>query len=230
VAAVATAARAAVQRHRARRGRRAVQRQQGVERGVADRRHRHPHEEAVEEGLQRLVGRQLVAGRHHADERRALAAAAVVELALVQQRQQRVEDRRVGLEHLVEEGDAGGRQEAFGQAFVAVGFQRLQRQGAEQFLGRGETRQQALEVRRAVEGPVQPARQFALRGAGRADQQHVLAGQRGQQRQPHRGLAFEQAAFELRDPRAQVVWGGQRHRRNLVRCTVAREACVIMSA
>jgi hypothetical protein len=71
-----------------------------------------------------------------ADQRRAQAAGAVVELAFVQQRQQRIEDGRVGLEHLVEEGDARGGQVAVDQALVAVVFQRLQRQRAEQLLGR----------------------------------------------------------------------------------------------
>ena len=173
------------------------------------------------EGHQRLFGRHLVAGADHADQRRAHARAAVVELALVEQREQRVEDRRVGLEHLVEEGDAGGGQVAVDQALVAVVLQRLQRQRAEQLLGRGEAREQPLEVARAAEGAVQPPRQFALGGARRADQQHVFAGQRGQQGQPHRGVAFEQAFFELGDQRTQprAVGQGVVHARILARFT-----------
>jgi hypothetical protein len=63
------------------------------------------------------------------------------------------------------------------QAFVAVVLQRLQRQRAEQFLGCRKARQQALEVARAFKAAVQAARQLALGGAGRADQQHMLARQ-----------------------------------------------------
>ena len=153
------------------------------------------------EGEQRFVARTLVAGADDADQRRAQAGAAVVEFALVEQGQQRIEDRRVGLEHLVEKGDAGGGQVAVDQALVAVVLKGFERQRTEQLLGGRKARQQAFEIARAVEDPVQPARQLALGGAGRADQQHMLAGQRGQQQQPGGGLAFEQAMFE----RAQML-------------------------
>jgi hypothetical protein len=43
---------------------------------------------------------------------------------------------------------------------------------------------------------VQAARQFALGGARRADQQAVFAGQRRQQAQAHALAALDQAAFE----------------------------------
>jgi hypothetical protein len=48
----------------------------------------------------------------------------VVEFALVEQREQGVEDGAVGLEHLVDEGDRGIGQEAVGVTLVAVFFQR----------------------------------------------------------------------------------------------------------
>ena len=167
---------------RRRGGRSAGQRQQGSEGRVADACHRHTDQEAVVERYQRFVARHLVAGADDADQRHRQAHAAVVELAFVEQRQQRVQDRRVGLEHLVEEGDARGGQVAVGQALVAVVLERLQRQRPEQFFGRRKARQQALEVARVDEGPVQAPRQFALGAARRPDQQHVLAGQCGQQR------------------------------------------------
>ena len=173
-----------------------IELQQRGEAGVADEPDGHAQQEAVVEGQQRLVGRRLVAGADGAHQRRADAARPVVELAFVEQRQQRVEDRRVGLEHLVQKGDAGRRQVAVDEPFVAVVLQRLQRQRAEQLLGRREARQQPLEIARAVEGTVQAPRQFALGGARRADQQHVFAGQRRQQQQAHRGAAFEQAVLE----------------------------------
>jgi hypothetical protein len=134
-----------------------IQPQQRLEAGVAHRRDGHTHQEAVVEGQQRVVVRRFVAGADGADQRRAQAARAVVELAFVEQRQQRVEDRRVGLEHLVEEGDARGGQVAVDQALVAVVLERLQRQRPEQFFRRGEARQQPLEVARAVERAVQSA-------------------------------------------------------------------------
>jgi hypothetical protein len=81
--------------------------------------------------------------------------AAVVELALVEQRQQGVEDGRVGLEHLVQESHLRRGQEAVGETFVAVVLQRPERQRAEQLLRHGKARQQPLEIARAGKHAVQ---------------------------------------------------------------------------
>ncbi len=168
------------------------QRQQFREASGTDRLHVAAQQEAVMEGRNRLVLGHLVAGGEHGHQRRAQAPAAVVKLAFVQQRQQRVQDRTVGLEHLVDERDRGLGQEAGGLALVAVLFERDDRQRPEQFLGHREARQQTLEVARIAQRMPQPAREFALGGAGRPEQQQVLAGERRQQRQPDLGVALDQ--------------------------------------
>ena len=186
-----------------------TQGQQWRKRGIADRRDRHTHQEAVVKRHQRFVLRHFIGGAYHADQRCAGACRAVVELALVQQRQQRIQDRRVGLEHLVQKRDAGGGQVAVGEPLVAVVFERFQRQRAEQFFGRRKARQQPFEVPRPVERTVQPPRQFALGRAGRPDQQHMLAGQRTQQRQSNRSAAFEQTQLQRFNQRLQARTGRQ---------------------
>ena len=108
-----------------------------------------------------LVVGHLVGGAHHADQWHRHPAAAVVELALVEQRQQGVEDGRIGLEHFVEESHLRRGQEAVGETFVSVVLQRPERERAEQFLGHGKARQQPLEIARAGKHAVQAPRQFA---------------------------------------------------------------------
>jgi hypothetical protein len=181
--------------------------EQRAETGGADRHHRHAHQKAVEEGFTHFVLRHLVGGADHADQRAQLTARTVVEFAFVQQREQRVEDGAVGLEHLVDEGDRRIGQEAVGMTLVAVFFQRADGQRAEQLFGHRKAGEQTLEVAGIAEGAAQAARQFALGGAGRPDQQRVLAGQRGQQAQAHDRAALDQTAFERVDQGMQA--GGQ---------------------
>jgi hypothetical protein len=177
--------------------------EQGAEAAGADRRHRQAYQEAVEEGLGDFVLRHLVGGADGADQRAGLAPGAVVELAFVEQGQQGIEDRAVGLEYFVDECNRGIGQEALGVSLVAVVFEGLDRQRAEQFLGHREARQQPLEVAPRAEHRVQAPRQFALGRTRRADEQAVFAGQRGQQAEPHALAAFDEARFE------DVEQGGQ---------------------
>ncbi len=183
----------------------AVQGQQAQEPGGRHRPHRQAHQETVEESLRHFVGGYLVGGTDDADQRAALAPGPVVEFALVEQGQQRVEDGAVGLEHLVDEGDGRLRQEARGHAFVAVLLQGGDGQRAEQLLGHREAGQQALEVARPGERQVQAPRQFALGGAGRTDQQRVLAGQRRQERQPHDATALDEARLQMVEQGRQAL-------------------------
>lgn len=62
-------------------------------------------EEAVVEGIELLALRQFIGGSNKADEGHGEALVAVVEEALVQEGEQRVQDRTVGLEDLVYKRD-----------------------------------------------------------------------------------------------------------------------------
>src|SRR5487761_667359 len=159
--------------------------QQRTEARRADRGDRQAHQETVEEGVGDFVFRHLVGGTYRADQWAMLASGAVVEFALVEQRQQGIEDGAVGLEHLVDERNRGVRQESVGVPLIAILFERLDRQRTKQLLGHREAGQQALEVAAIAKDRVQAPRQLALRRAGWADQQRVLARQSAQQTQPH---------------------------------------------
>ena len=89
----------------------------------------------------------------------------------------------------------------------AVLLQRLERDGAEELLGRGELGEQALEVG-AAEGDGDGADQRRLGGAGRAEQQDVLAGEDGGQGAVDDVLALGEAGGEVG---AEVVDGGGGH-------------------
>ena len=97
------------------------------------------------------------------------------------------------------------RQEARRHALVAVLLQRGDGQRAEQLLGHREAREQPLEIARPGEGQVKPPRQLALGGAGRADQQGVLAGQRRQKRQPDHAATLDQAGLEVVEQQRQAL-------------------------
>ena len=89
-----------------------------------DRCDRKAHQEAVEKSFGDLVGGYFVGCADSAYQGAVLAACAVVELALVQQREQGVEDRAVRLEYLIDECDRRLRQVAGRLALVAVLLQR----------------------------------------------------------------------------------------------------------
>ncbi len=96
--------------------------------------HETEHEAIVKCGQLVLVGK-LVRRAEHRDERHGDALAAVVENSFVDNRQQRVEDRRVGLEDFVEERDVRLGQFVRGDAPVIVFFESLQADRAENFFG-----------------------------------------------------------------------------------------------
>jgi hypothetical protein len=100
-------------------------------------------------------------------------------------------------------------------ALVAVILERLDRQRTEEFLGHREARQQALEIAGVAEGCVQAACQFAFGGARGADQQRVLAGQRGEQAQAHALAAFDEAVFENIEQGPQAGRKGEVHEARL---------------
>jgi hypothetical protein len=170
------------------------------------RAHRQAHQETVEEGFGHLVVRHLVGSADHADQRAAHATRAIVELALVEQGQERVENGAVGAKHLVDEGDRRIGQETRSVAFVTVLLERTDRERPEQLFRHREARQQAFEVARIAKCVVQAPRQFALGRAGRTDQQRMLAGKRSEQRKAHLAATLDEAGFQLIQQSRQFHW------------------------
>ena len=123
---------------------------------------------------QLVVLGQLVGGREQREQRDVDHLAPVVEAALVDQREDRVQDRRARLEYLVEKGDVRLRQLVRRQPPVVVLLERLQADRSEQLLGRREPGEQPLEVVRPGEPAADLVGEHRLGGARRADHQHML--------------------------------------------------------
>ena len=169
--------------------------------------------EAIEDRGQVVVVGHLVRGAEHRQQRHVLHLGAVGELALVQDGEERVQDRRVRLEDLVEEDDLRLGQHGLGLARVGAFAEGADVDGAEELVGLGEARQQVLEVAR-VDELGEGAHQRRLGGAGRADEEHVLAGDDGDEEQADDFLLVEEVllhdARRLLETRgeARVRWAG----------------------
>ena len=172
------------------------------------------HETIVERGQFFLVG-QLVGGPEHRDERHAKALAPVVEQALVDDGQERVEDRRVGLENLVEERDVRLGQLVRGHAPVVVVLEAAQADRAENLLGRAELGQQPLEIVGALDPPAELVGQHRLGRAGRSDDEHVAARKERAERAVDQFGAFLEVLVEfLADAREVGCRVGHRYPTN----------------
>ena len=73
-------------------------------------------------------------------------------------------------------------------AFIAVLLERLERDWAEDFLRHAELSEEAFEVLGFGEAVLEAAGEQALAGAGRAEEERVLAGERGEEE--HARLLF----------------------------------------
>src|SRR3989442_5449909 len=80
----------------------------------------------------------------------------------------------------------------------SVLLQGRDRNGAEQFVGQGESRQEALKVMSALDGTCQHPDHHALRGPFRPDEEDVLTGQDGEDQAFDLLASFEETAFHLR--------------------------------
>jgi hypothetical protein len=142
-------------------------------------------------------------------------AVAGVEHPLVEQPQERVEDGRAALEHLVEEAAVGLGQLAGRDPAVLVLLEPGDADRAEQLLGRREPGQQAGE-RGAAQPPHHGLHQQALGAARRADQQDVLPGDERRERQVHLRVALDQGGRQLGAGGGELVPDrvrvGSRHR------------------
>ncbi len=95
---------------------------------VAD--HETDQEAVIERGQFFFLG-QFVAGAEQSEQRHLDDFLAVVKKPLVDQRQDRIQDRRVGFEDFIEKGDMGFGKFAAGDAPVVVLFQSLETYRAE---------------------------------------------------------------------------------------------------
>ena len=154
-------------------------------------------EPILERGELDVLGQLVGRGEQDAQlDRHRLAV--LVELALVDDREQRVQDRRVRLEDLVEEHQPRGRQLAVLAAQVAAVAQ-LGDVDRPEDLGRlGEPREHVLEVL-TVGDPqrvLELEDEVALRGARRADQQQRLLRDRGDAHQVDQRLLGDEEPAE----------------------------------
>lgn len=152
-----------------------------------------PNQESVVQGEQFFLLRQFVAGPDYRHQGRLDAVRAVVKLPFVQEHEQRVENRAVGLENLVEEGDGSGGQVAVGLSLVLVFFKRLDRERAEEFFGHRGAGEQAFKVGLAREREPETPGQFALGRARRSDEQNVLPRERGEKGKADRDVPLDQS-------------------------------------
>ena len=175
----------------------------------------HAQEEAVEDRVERLVPGHLVRGREDADQRAAYHLAAARELALVEQREQGVEDRAVRLEDLVEEDDLRLGQHAGRVAAVDALAERGDVDRAEDLVRLGEAREQVLEVVR-LHQLGERADERALGRAGRAEQHAVLAGDDRDHQEPDDLVLAEELPFEGARELLQALVQGRSHRARCV--------------
>ena len=142
-------------------------------------------DESVPKRLQTLaLCRQLVTGRNEQFQRQADKSVAVAEDLFVDDRKQRVLDRRPGFPYLVEEDDVGGRQIAFCDTLVIIGvLQFTNAHGTEDLIGRRELRHEILKRAGTGKSLRQPPCHHALCHSRRAKQDDALPGHGCQQRQ-----------------------------------------------
>jgi hypothetical protein len=187
---------------------------------LADRLEAQPHEEAVVEGRELVLVGKLVGRADEAEQRHRDDVAAVVEAPLVEDPEQRVQDRARRLEHLVEEGHVRLGKLVRRHAPVLVALERRERDRAEQLLGRREAREQPVEVAGAVEAAAELLREHRLGGAGRAHEEHVLSREQRGERGVDRLVAFDEEPAQLRRERLEA----RSRRRRSPRSAGARRA------
>ena len=170
---------------------------------------RGPHQEAIEHRPQRVVVGDLVGGAEQRRERNLDAGGAGEEAALVQDAEQRVQDGGVRLEDLVEEDDVRVGEHRLDAPQVGPFPKRLDVDRAEDLVRLGKARQQVLEVA-GVDETGQVPDQRRLGGAGRPDDQHVLARHQRDQQQANQLRLVEVARVERPPDLAQLVPDAQR--------------------
>ena len=184
-----------------------ARRQQLLEPGVGDGLDEGAHQEAVGEGGEMLVLGQAVGGADAHAQRAVQHGVAAAEGALVEQRQERVEDGGGAEEHLVEERQIRLGQHAGGLGLDDALLELAQIDRPENLRRLGEAPHQVLE-HPAAEPLGDAPHRLALGGAGRADHQEVLLGDGAQDDQLDDRLALHQPAVGVGDGEAKRFSGG----------------------
>jgi hypothetical protein len=123
-----------------------VERHRQKPRPIRDGLDHEAHEETIVERAEAAFGiGRFVRGTDHRDERHPRTVAPTVEDTFVDEAKEAIEDGRIGLEDLVEEGHFGLRQIAIGHPPVVLLFETFERNRSKQFVGVGEPGQQVLE-------------------------------------------------------------------------------------
>src|SRR5262249_20834216 len=135
----------------------------------------HADQKAVEHRSKVVVVWNFVGGPEKRDQRDIFGEAARDKTALVEDGEQRVQDRAVGFEDLVQKDDLGLWQHALGPPTVNPFRERGGVQRAKEFVGLGKAGQQVLEIL-GVDKPRKQTDEGRLGGARRADEHHMLAG------------------------------------------------------
>jgi hypothetical protein len=167
----------------------------------------HAQQEAVEDGGEVGVGRNLVGRADRSDQRDLHADAARDIAAFVEQGEERVEDRAVGLEDLVEEDDLALGHHPGGLAAVGALAEGGDVDRAEELVGLGESGEEVFEILRVAEAGERP-RERALGGAGRADQHQMLAGQRRDEHAADHFASSEEPTLEVACDRFEAAMEG----------------------
>lgn len=160
----------------------------------------HPvaEKEPVVQRAQFLALGKLIGRAEARDEVDVHGARSVVEFALIDQGQQRIQDGAVGLEDFVEERNIRFRELVRGHAVEGIVFQPLQAEWSEQLFGRAELGQQPLEVARTVDCLAQQVREHGLAGARRTEKKDVRARDESRETSLDLRFALDQNAVQLR--------------------------------
>src|SRR5262249_30271083 len=170
----------------------------------------HADQETVKQRFQLGLLRKFIRSAEERDQRSLRGLTPVLELAFVHQPQQVVQDRRRGFESLVEEGEFDVGQLPGRDALVVIGLQPADRDRAEEFLRRGELREQVDEASQPAAGRVaDPFGEFddehRFGRSGRADQRPVLPWQKREQHGAYDLLAFDEERAQFGFDCAQLT-------------------------
>ena len=155
-------------------------------------------QEPVEQGPQRLVLGQVVRGREQREQREPVDLGPPAVDPLVEDRQQVVEDRAVGVEQLVEEGELGLGEHPGGDRGDGPLAEPGQVDRAEDLVGLGEAGQQVFEVP-PLDRRGELADQGRLRRPRRPVEEQVLAGDDRQGDQVDDLVAADEPALQVVD-------------------------------
>ena len=161
-------------------------------------------QEAVGEGRELFVFRQMIGGADADPQRAVDAGVPLAEQALVQHAEQGVENGGGAQKHLVEKDDVRLGQHARGFGLDDALLELAQVDRAENFGRFGEAPDQIFEIA-AAEAPGDAAHGLAFGRSGRADDQEMLAGHGAEDYELHQRLSLHQTMAGLFDGAADAL-------------------------